>query len=349
MTISEFLLEQEPEQFDFKDLMAEYYRKCVHEYEELLQNLKKMDGADPVKKWFLYKTLDGEVSRKLFDCDSSNGTCELTDQIYEMLWPDQVKDGSFEGDTMNSYATTFGRLGECLVPLKPREGSSFKRTQDLYEAGVYEAKDKIDKICGEFARSVSCIGNFVLVPDKYNGKRGRSAMKDYWDLSLENLRLDENKKRWVEIKVETLPFEQYINLFFLWDYVDKDYHVVPLFSKHKELLPGDNSLLLTREKVLPSSETEIKEFMNNVNVRIRRRGIFMCAMLRIVENDRKEYAKIREYFMNPEERFHSMEDAMDRLQKEKIVSSAYAIETLRNARSKISEISILGKGGKSLA
>lgn len=332
MTITEFLMEQEPEQFDFKNLMAEYYQKYAYRhcgdktYEELLQNLGKMDGAGNVEKWFLYKTLDEKLKCKLFDCDNSNGTCELTGKIYEALWSErEVK--SFRGDTMNSYATTFGQLGICCVVQLLFEDPSFRKTWQLYEG----FKSEIDEICGEFAQLTSCIGNFVLVPPDYNKYRYKIT-KDYWDLSLDNLRL--NKEEWLG---ESVSFKQYINLFFLWDYVDKDYHVVPLFSRHKELLPGDNSLLLAKEEVLPSSETEIKEFMNNVNVRIRRRGIFMCAMLRIAENDEEEYAKVREYFMNPENRFCSMEDALNRLQKEEIVSSFYAIETLQNAGSKIGE------------
>lgn len=87
MELKDFLNLNQPWNFDFKDLMGEYYKnyernhKEESEYMSLLNKLPEMGTEDNIKKWFLYKTLDADLDKRIrrFDCDSWNKTCDLTD------------------------------------------------------------------------------------------------------------------------------------------------------------------------------------------------------------------------------------------------------------------------------
>ncbi len=184
MELREFLRTQETETFDFKGLMGEYYKdyadyhKHEDEYKCLLKRLPEMNTKDNIKKWFLYKTLDADLKKniKRFDCDSWNGTCELTNQIYKKLWQNKERGefNKFGGDTINSFAYTFNSF---------MKGGSFRKSYDIYEKNE-ECRKKSNELLGvgEFARNVGCLGNFTLVPSGFN--RYRSRLGDYFDLSL---------------------------------------------------------------------------------------------------------------------------------------------------------------------
>lgn len=265
--IKMFLNEKTPEEYDFK-LMQGY------------------NGKSSVDKWFAYKTLkDG------FDCD----TCELAKAIYHCLWGWEMESGnSFRrsplfqknlgegagGDTMNSLGTTMEKY------MNKRGVKQCKVQWEKEEAGKKAEEIGLEN----FAKYTSCIGNFVLVPARFNGHRGiHPYIKDYWDLSLDYLAYEE-KSAWLSMYKEPMnqknagdnkAFVKYINMFFLWDYVEKDYEVRPLFASHKDIL---GRRPLSRENLFPKIEgdkNEFQEFFNNVNMYIKRRGIFMAAMLKI--------------------------------------------------------------------
>lgn len=285
MTLHEFLIS--PEEFDFKLLMEDYYQEYQHlhkdddAYKELLECLKDLSKTtDAIERWYLYKTLDSDRLSKngcLFDCDSSNGTCDLTTNIYNTLWSAQINGGQLTGDTMNSFAYTFGHYG----------GGSFRTVYQKY----LETTDKkeFQEIFSVYAHRVSCLGNFTLVPRRYNGRRGIGKCKDYWDLSLNFLKLDwegaeEKENTW--LGKTKLSFAQYINTFFLWDYVDTQYQVLPLFSRHQILLDDPDAQI----SVFPEENDEYKKFTTNASRLILRRGIFMAAMLRIAQRVPMDYA-----------------------------------------------------------
>lgn len=230
MRITDLLNESNPNEFDFKELMGEYYEawKDKHseepEYQILLEKLKNSEEKRPVEKWFDYKTLDENLKKGIFrfDCDSWNGTCELTDEIYETLW--EYKRG---GDTMNSFATTL----IIYSKLEYEDSKSCKSCKEKYETDKTYRED-IEKTFGCYAKAVSSMGNFVLVPNRFNGFRGKSRfLQDYWDKSLYYLQQAAKDDHWLF----SLSFNKYINYFFLWDYVDgsddsSDYKVKRMFS-----------------------------------------------------------------------------------------------------------------------
>lgn len=316
--IQKFLNEEneKPEEYDFKLEMKEYYGKYNKKdrHTDFIKKIKEKINNEEnfVKRWFAYRTLEEEMNGKkyiMFDCDNSNDTCELTKSIYYYLWgwekgkearnyfgkllilpKSDLPQGDsseydinidFGGDTMNSLGTT---LIKYINTVNGKQRKSVK-----------DCENDLDSVSGEeclnnFAKYTSCIGNFVLVPAGFNGYRGiHPFIKDYWDLSLDYLAYKE-KNAWLSTGKEPMvqekardntAFVKYINMFFLWDYVDEEYEVRPLFASHKDKLGRKP---LSQENLFPKIEeekNEFQEFFNNVNMYIKRRGIFMAAMLEI--------------------------------------------------------------------
>lgn len=278
--VIEFLNKSNPYEFDFKDLMREYYEAWKHkhskekEYQNLLENLKNKEEKSLVAKWFDYRTLDEKLKDGIlrFDCDSWNGTCELTDEIYETLWG--CKRG---GDTMNSFATT----------LKIYTDLSCIKSKEKYDTDK-AFRDDLEKTFGCYAEAVSCIGNFVLVPNRFNGFRGKSSfLQDYWDKSLYYLQQTAKDNHWLF----SLTFNKYVNYFFLWDYVictdsNSDYKVKRMFSVNFQ--SANSKILDNYNRETPEKE-EILIFLKNAQWAIKRRGIFMTAMLKLRVADNEKY------------------------------------------------------------
>lgn len=316
--VKNFLKNDLPEQYDFKLLEKEYYQ-CYNKdgrYTELIKNIGEQintpiedhGGRTRIEQWFAYKLLEENDeylrehrSVRRFDCDNSNDTCELTKGIYyylwgwkkegnyghSLFWEDSGTSDHLGGDTMNSLGTTM------IEYLKTR-GVHVKSVKECKER--YDKDDLVKKYLKEwkglndFARNVSCIGNFVLVPGGFNKHRGvHPGLRDYWDLSLDDLAY--NKDAWLPGRVrvkharDNKAFIQYVNTFFLWDYVDDNYEIKPLFASHEDKLGADKEL--NNEKVFPDMQHNGKEFdkfLGNVNSYINRRGKFMAAMLNIALN-----------------------------------------------------------------
>lgn len=133
---------------------------------------------------------------------------------------------------MNSFATTLLQY----VKAGGRGVRSVKECRKEYEKGNFK-KEFENAGLEDFAKYVSCIGNFVLVPAGFNGYRGTHRyLKDYWDLSLDHLAYV--KRSWLQHEDKGTTrndgFPEYINTFFLWDYVDENYEVKPLFGSHEK-------------------------------------------------------------------------------------------------------------------
>lgn len=318
-----------PEAYDLKRYMSAYYSKYKDNvirklgekgYDDLMKNMPYTGKEERscIEEWLAYRTADAVWTGKRFDCDNSNTTCGLIRLIYVRLWNwgsgEQDKESQFlapfeaefGGDTMNSFATTFLEYMEILTGNrgilsieKIAEGFSEKGKGYWLEKLGKESGEELWEKWNRFAGNVGCIGNFTLVPYGFNLYR-YNITKDYWDASLDLLMKGFNKeiKNKVSVKWDRNYYIKFINMFFLWDYVDCEKlnkegmpEACPLFTRKKksELLPQAND----DEKGSGKYKAFI-EFLDNVNGRIERRSKFMVAMLRIAQKNSEIYKQIME-------------------------------------------------------
>ena len=321
-------------QFDFKYLLGNYYKAYRNDkyYNDMKNDMKdecaeikelERESAhdpilyDPILLWYIYRNIDKKTDKKndeneknvrLFDCDSWNGSNDLMDEIYDRLWRNKMNKwgcssshDKFGGDTMNSFATTFNAFSGK---------ESYEESFDDYK----EKKESYD-VLREYAKLTGCLGNFVLVPKGFNGYRGLAGtIRDYWDLSLHELRCDRSGQGWLD-QVD-MPFNKYINLFFLWDYVsgkkNGGYRVRPLFKSHEAILMREK-MVLPRKADGKGVSDDFSEFTKKANRCILRRGAFMSAMLRISAEDSDSYDKIVDCLAT-DASLGSMEDVIEQLQ-----------------------------------
>ena len=331
-------------EFDFKYLLGNYYKayrgdgyyndkkaRCpeiaeINELEEKTEHDPIL--YDPILLWYIYRNIDKKTDKKndeneknvrLFDCDSWNGSNDLMDEIYDRLWRNKMDEwgcssshDKFGGDTMNSFATTFHALfcdGDSFLAYK-----NDIKSIESEEKKKREEKKKFYDALREYAKLTGCLGNFVLVPKGFNGYRGLAGtIKDYWDLSLHELRCDRSGQGWLD-QVD-MPFNKYINLFFLWDYVsgkkNGGYRARPLFKSHEAILMREK-MVLPRKADVEGASDDFSEFTKNANRCILRRGAFMSAMLRISAEDSDSYDKIVEYLAT-DASLGSMEEVIKQL------------------------------------
>lgn len=156
----------------------------------------------------------------------------------------------------------------------------------------------------EFAALTHSIGNMMLVPEGFRGSYGRNDdLGSYWNLALENLKTSG--------LLERMPFKSYINSFFLWDYVDGNGNVKPLFSGH------------SKQHIHPETIEECREYFANINRLIRRRGLLMVKLLKLDNEQKKRGSEIVPWAarkvrrmvkrFDEEERIPTMEEAWDML------------------------------------
>lgn len=276
------------------------------------------EEKDALRRFLKYK----HDAANEFDCDGSGErySCDLTREIYRALWSWQDKDekgnkkrfGSlascaliaFGPDTMNSFMTTFIHF----LKLVQSEKLNAISTKTIYEqfvnnSGVLEEYCKtqdLAELWESFAVYTHSIGNFILVPAGFNGKRGMSsAIHDFWDLSLVYLKHMVQEKSYFSMAD---AFTKYINMFFLWDYVSysedrKDYRIKSLLSNDFVMnisTCSNNHLGISDVDSSMPTLHEIGEFLLNVRWAIRRRGIFMTAMLQLQQEIGEEkYSRLR--------------------------------------------------------
>ena len=201
-------------------------------------------------------------------------------------------------DTMNSFWITFSaylishyrdtyRWNNFKNTVFFRDGENGKqrnradRIKELVEADENYIRSDMIK---EFAGLTHTVGNLVLVPAGYNGYRGtQPCIKDYFDLSLANLVNGWDGTHYLgkDYQARRRNFIKYINTFFLWDYIDENYEVLPLCESHKKQIEMQRKTgRLEAKGVLPEKD-EIDKLCKNINDRIRKRSLFMIAMLRI--------------------------------------------------------------------
>lgn len=181
--------------------------------------------------------------------DDSTGRNPWMRAVYYLLWGKGIE-GSFStsflfekmllgGDTMNTIA-------------------SYNDKEQL------KGKPGIDKLCRECHQ----LGNFVLVPAYFNQWRGRNKLiKDQMDLSLYRLSNLEEFRGWSKSS-----FTKYINMFFLWDYVEPN-------DDKKEYLVKD--MKTGSIEIVKINDENVDQYIANANKYIKRRGLFMAAILKI--------------------------------------------------------------------
>ena len=169
-------------------------------------------------------------------------------------------------DTMNSFSTIY-RTAKSV----------YSNTPHLLEQNNFLAR---------FASLTHTIGNFTLVPfqlspqrdtrsfNQYRGFRGNDDnpyfVYDFFDLSL----------KLIQENTSTQVFKDYIDTFFLNDYVDKDYRIIPLFKRHQVFLEESYLSVKDPGAFLPQNETELNEYLSNVNQLIQMRGRRIVAALK---------------------------------------------------------------------
>lgn len=247
---------------------------------------------------------------KLVDCDGWDEECSLAVSLYKTLWnwkpygskygPSQFGEleglGSFGGDTFNSVQTTLNRYLEFMLDdneeyrqhmegKNPRASIMFYlQLYCIYGQDFMKHFEKKTELI-QFIKLCHTLGNLGVVPALYNGHRGgQSFIRDYSDLSLDNLKYSRDSRSFLgeNDKIRKRNFRKYINTLFLWDYADKNYDAVPLCESHRKKLEmhRHQNTEPDAEFVMPEQE-EIDNLCRNINSRIIRRSIFMTAMLRI--------------------------------------------------------------------
>lgn len=243
----------------------------------------------------------------LDDSDESNPWIRA---VYYILWGKRIDTGlelDKEGNKVDKNGTGIGvyeygwgnfrtsYLGLFKDGEKMLWGSDTMNTIAFYRDAIEnyknkndENEEKVDELC----RKCHCLGNFVLVPAYFNQRRGGC---DQIELALYKLcqgkitddfsfrdsqcgsvtkvdKLGEKFNTWNKD-----GFTQYINMFFLWDYVEParetGYSVKNM--KTGEIINEKN------KKTVKIDERNISQYIINANRYIERRGIFMAAMLKI--------------------------------------------------------------------
>lgn len=189
--------------------------------------------------------------------------------LYQVLgWQNSAKD-IIRGETMNSFLTTFNRAirqssnYSTLTKTLGIDNRKKERYSKLCENQNYQQFKIIENnptAFQTFAGLTHTIGNFTVLPHWMN--TGRSNLsQDYWDIFLLSL------QEWLDLISPTSePWINFIELYYLQPYVNKDYQIEPLWKNHSYGNP------------LPSTQ-DFPIFLKAVNERIEERGKYMIKQI----------------------------------------------------------------------
>lgn len=315
--------EYKPELYDFT-------------FKEDCNNLNEKDLGEYKKKTGVEKIIEYKTNDKIKDPDSYS---KLLQEIYKNLWPDfdklefLLQDKIIASDTLTSAWTPVKKyfLKSCYgeeikkfkIEKKYRQINA-ELCKQFYESNV-DFQNQINKNedLRDFINLYHTIGNYCPVANGFNSPRsGSFASHDMWDLSLFKIRefyysqgdkeiSDKHQKildllhgKYINNVVNWLNCfgegEQgwicFVNKYFFFDYVDKDYNVVPFCENHS----WDNNEI-----------NDFDKFFKVVSNRIKRRGIFMVAMLKLAEDFREVYNHVIEEIVTL--KFDGMECAIEKV------------------------------------
>lgn len=229
--------------------------------------LKYKDGE------FKDTTIFNITEKAGFDADCDKEAIGL----YQVLgWQNSATD-VIRGETMNSFLTTFNRA--------IRRSSKYNTL--IKELGINNRKDyyampdqpnnknqpqipnyqRFDIVHNNlpafqtFATLTHTIGNFTVLP--YWMNTGRSNLsQDYWDIFLLSL------QEWLHLISPTSEaWINFIELYYLQPYVNKDYQIEPFWKNHSYTNP-----ILKKKEDFPI-------FLKAVNERIEERGKYMIKQI----------------------------------------------------------------------
>ena len=286
----------------------------------------KDSNTEVINNWLRYK-----IATKLnlyttnFDCDSTDVVKEV---LLELLNPnvDSIRydkkrgftvnnEIKLETDTINSFATTFNKFMRSTLEsyIEPSWVDNYMKKYNLskpqeFYRDIYfleninswyeQMKDSDKEIFNQLKRLsvyAHTIGNFILVPKGYNKER-YSETKDYWDLTLIDLKKNISKDR---------NFEWYTKNYHLFDldtYFKKKTDEYFIEDNEPILLFGNHSL----KQKIPRVQ-EIQECANSMELFIRIRGLDILK-------------KLNSKLLNNEVFNNYYQELIDK-RKEKIVSS----------------------------
>ena len=218
-----------------------------------------------------------------FDADCDKEAIEL----YKVLgWQNSATD-VIRGETMNSFLTTFNRAirqssnYKTLTKTLGIDKRKKERYSKLYKDQNYRQFDIIENnrpAFQTFAKLTHTIGNFTVLPHWMN--TGRSNLsQDYWDIFLLSL------QEWLHLISPTSEaWINFIELYYLQPYVNKDYQIEPLWKNHSYTTP------ILKEK------EDFPIFLKAVNERIEERGKYMIKQIcdRLNRTDFNFYKEIRD-------------------------------------------------------
>ena len=196
--------------------------------------------------------------------------------LYQVLgWQNSATD-VIRGETMNSFLTNF----YCAIGYRPKDKKP--RPSRDYLSKNYAKFDVISKNIDGFklfATRTHTIGNFIVLPHWMNtGRIGFSA--DYWDITLLSL------QEWLHLISPTSEaWVNFIELYYLQPYVNKDYQTELFWEKHS----------YGYDNLFPSKQ-DVPIFLNAVNERIEERGKYMIKQIcdRLNRTDFNFYKEIRD-------------------------------------------------------
>lgn len=190
----------------------------------------------------------------------SNADCDKEAiGLYQVLgWQNSATD-VIRGETMNSFLTNF----YCAIGYRPKDKKP--RPSRDYLSKNYAKFDVISKNIDGFklfATRTHTIGNFIVLPHWMNtGRIGFSA--DYWDITLLSL------QEWLHLISPTSEaWVNFIELYYLQPYVNKDYQTELFWEKHS----------YGYDNLFPSKQ-DVPIFLKAVNERIEERGKYMIKQI----------------------------------------------------------------------
>lgn len=271
---------KEPWLWDFKNC----YIDSLPE-DNITAFLKYKDGE------FKDNTSDFNITEKAgIDADCDKEAIEL----YKVLgWQNSATD-VIRGETMNSFLTTFNRAiwrssnyNTLIKELGINNRKDYYSIPDQPnnnnqpQVPNYQRFDIINPnlpAFQTFATLTHTIGNFTVLPHWMNTGRSKLS-QDYWDIFLLSL------QEWLHLISPTSEaWINFIELYYLQPYVNKDYQIEPFWKNHSYTNP-----ILKKKEDFPI-------FLNAVNERIEERGKYMIKQIcdRLNRTDFNFYKEIRD-------------------------------------------------------
>ena len=213
--------------------------------------------------------------------------------LYQVLGWQNSATAITRGETMNSFLTTFKcaleQSSDCdtqsdELGIKPGKKLPFSNLYDKeknIDDQPYMAFDVVKNNLSAFqtfATLTHTIGNFTVLPHWMNTGRSKLS-QDYWDIFLLSL------QEWLHLISPTSEaWINFIELYYLQPYVNKDYQIEPFWKNHSYTNP-----ILKKKEDFPI-------FLNAVNERIEERGKYMIKQIcdRLNRTDFNFYKEIRD-------------------------------------------------------